>query len=420
MKRRGFVALAAAPALAPILTACGGGSGDDAKEVEIFSWWSGPGEEEGLAKLIKQYEKANKGVKVVNNGVAGGGGSKAKDQLANRLQNQEPPDSFQGHAGAELYDYIDNKVLEDISKLIESEKLDSVLHPEILKGVTVDGKTYSVPVNVHRANLMWYNPKVLEEAKLEPPKSWTELIDQHKKLGKGDKITLAVGPLWTQMQLMETVLLGEVGADKYTGLWDGNTDWASAEVVDALDLFTDVLKVTDIKSASDDWQPQLDKMMAGSAAYAVMGDWVYSYLTSSKNQEYDKDYKVVVTPGSEGVFDYLADSFTLPVGAPHKKNAEAWLKVCGSKEGQTEFNTTKGSLPARTDIDESVFEGYLAWNYAQWKDEKTTVVGSLAHGAVVRPTWMTEIETLLGTFVDDGDSKKFADKMMSTYEKTKK
>ncbi|ADD40593.1 ABC transporter substrate-binding protein [Stackebrandtia nassauensis] len=419
MKRRGFVALAAAPALAPLLASCGG-SESDAKKVEIFSWWSGPGEKEGLEKLIKMYEDDNSGVKVVNNGIAGGGGSKAKDQLATRLKNQDPPDSFQGHAGAELYDYIDNKVLEDITKFIKSEKLDGVLHPEIFKGVTVDGKTYSVPVNVHRANLMWYNPKVLEEAKLEPPKSWTELIEQNKKLKKDDKITLAVGPLWTQMQLMETVLLGELKAEAYTGLWDGNTDWASSEVIDALDLFTKVLEVTDLKSASDDWQPQLDKMMKGTAAYAVMGDWVYSYLTSSKKKEYDKDYKVVVTPGSEGVFDYLADSFTLPVGAPHKANAEAWLKICGSKEGQTVFNQTKGSLPARTDIEESEFTGYLAWNYKQWKDEKTTVVGSLAHGAVVRPTWMTEIETLLGSFVDDGDSKKFADKMMSTYEKTKK
>lgn len=417
MKRRGFVALAAAPALAPLLTACGG-SEEDAKEVEIFSWWAGPGEKEGLEKLIKMYEDDNSGIKVVNNGVAGGGGSKAKDQLATRLKNQDPPDSFQGHAGAELYDYIDEGVLEDISAFVKSQKLNDVLHPEILKGVTVDGKIYSVPVNVHRANLLWYNPAVLADAKLEPPKSWTELIDQHSKLGKGDKITLAVGPLWTQMQLMETVLLGELKAESYTGLWTADTDWQSAPVIDALDLFTDVLKVTDLKSASSDWQPMLDKMMDGSAAYAVMGDWVYSYLTSSKKLEYDKDYKVVVTPGSDGVFDYLADSFTLPVGAPHKKNAEAWLEVCGSKEGQTVFNQTKGSLPARTDIEESEFDGYLAWNYGQWKDEKTTVVGSLAHGAVVRPGWMAEVEQHLGSFVEDGDAKKFAEKMVSSYEKT--
>lgn len=417
MKRRGFVALAAAPALAPLLTACGSGSSEN--EVEIFSWWSGPGEKEGLEKLIKMYEKANDGVKVVNSGIAGGGGSKAKEQLATRLKNQDPPDSFQGHAGAELYDYIDNGVLQDISDFMKEEKLDSVLHPFILKGVTVEDKTYSVPVNVHRANLLWYNPAVLDEAKLEPPKSWTELIEQHKKLGKGDKITLAIGPLWTQMHLMETVLLGELGADSYTGLWDGNTDWQSGDVVDALDVFTKVLEVTDVKSASSDWQPQLDKMMSGSAAYAVMGDWVYSYLTSSKKKEYDKDYKVVATPGSDGVFDYLADSFTLPVGAPHTDNAKAWLKVCGSKEGQTVFNQTKGSLPARTDIAESEFDGYLAWNYKQWRDEKTTVVGSLAHGAVVRPAWMASVETDLGTFVEDGDAKAFAEKMAASYEKTK-
>ena len=416
MKRRGFVALAAAPAVAPLLASCG--SGSDENEVEIFSWWSGGGEKEGLDKLIKMYEKENNGTKVVNNGIAGGGGSKAKDQLAARLKDQDPPDSFQGHAGAELYDYIDNKTLDDISGLIKDEKLDKVLHPQILKGVTKDGKTYSVPVNVHRANLLWYNPTVLKEANLKPPKTWAELIDQHKKLKANDKITLAISSVVFQMQLLETVLLGELKAEAYTGLWDGNTDWESSEVIDALDLYTKVLEVTDIKSASDDWQPQLNKVMKGSAAYAVMGDWAYSYLTSDQGKEYKKDYDVVETPGSEGIFDYLADSFTLPVGAPHKENAEKWLKLVGSKEAQTVFNTTKGSLPARTDVAESEFSGYLAWNYKQWTDEKITVVGSLAHGAVVRPSWMTEIETLLGTFVEDGDSKTFAQKMVAAYEKT--
>jgi glucose/mannose transport system substrate-binding protein len=420
MKRRSFMAFALAPAAAPLLSACGGSGSGSGDEVEVFSWWTGPGEEEGLAELQKLFEKANKGVKFVNSAIAGGGGDQAKAALANRLQSNDPPDSFQGHVGAELADYIDNGVLEDLSKLYDSEGWKDVMHPGLLDGITSDGKFYSVPVNIHRANLLWYNPAVLDEAGVKPPTSWGDLIDQAAKFKKADKTTLAVASLWTQEQLMETVLLGELGPDEYTGLWDGKTDWTSGKVTDALDLFIEVLGVSDLKQAADDWQPQLDRIIDGSAAYAVVGDWAYSYLTSAKKLEFEKDYNVVTTPGSDGVFDYLSDSFTLPAGAQHHDAAQEWLKVCGSTEGQDAFNTKKGSIPARTDIDKSLYKDYLAWNLEQWLDPNTKVVGSLAHGAVARPAWKTELETALGEFVGDKDSAAFAEAVKKAYEDTKK
>jgi glucose/mannose transport system substrate-binding protein len=52
----------------------------------------------------------------------------------------------------------------------------------------------------------------------------------------------------------------------------------------------------------------------------------------------------------------LSDSFGLPLGAPNRDAAVAWLTVCGSKEGQDAFNPLKGSIPARTDGDRSLYD----------------------------------------------------------------
>ncbi|MGH8792857.1 MAG: ABC transporter substrate-binding protein, partial [Stackebrandtia sp.] len=393
--------------------------GDGKNQVEVFSWWTGPGEEEGLAELVKLYKDANPDVEFVNAAIAGGSGDQAQAALTSRLQGNDPPDSFQGHAGAELTDYIEDGVLQDLTSLYDGEGWKDVMHEGILEGLTVEDKLYAVPVNVHRANLLWFNPSVLADADVEPPTSWRELIDQAADLETEDTVTLAVASSWTRLHLLETVLLGELGAEEYTGLWDGSVDWASGKVVDALDLYTEVLGVSDLKSASDDWQPQLAKVVDKRAAYAVMGDWAYSYLSSSQGLKYEEDYGVVASPGSDGVFDYLADSFNLPAGAQHPENAEAWLKVCGSKEGQDAFNVLKGSLPARTDIDESLYVDYLGWNLEQWLDPETVVVGSLAHGAVARNGWKTEIETALGEFDENGDSAAFAESVKEAYEATK-
>ena len=45
---------------------------------------------------------------------------------------------------------------------------------QLLDLITVDGKLYSVPVNIHRSNVLWYNPAVLEEVGIAaPPTTWS-------------------------------------------------------------------------------------------------------------------------------------------------------------------------------------------------------------------------------------------------------
>ncbi|HEU0303572.1 MAG TPA: extracellular solute-binding protein, partial [Gaiellaceae bacterium] len=75
-------------------------------KLSVFSWWLGGGEAAGLDRLIKMWNKANPNCPVKNESIAGGAGSNAKAVLAQRLKAGNPPDSFQGHAGAELRDYI--------------------------------------------------------------------------------------------------------------------------------------------------------------------------------------------------------------------------------------------------------------------------------------------------------------------------
>ena len=102
-----------------------------------------------------------------------------------------------------------------------------------------------VRVTVTRSKLICWNPAVVEEAGLEgPPASWDEFLTQAEALEAAGKTPLTIGPLWTQEHLLENVLLGELGPDTYAGLWNGETDWESQEVVAALDMFTQVLEHT--------------------------------------------------------------------------------------------------------------------------------------------------------------------------------
>jgi glucose/mannose transport system substrate-binding protein len=147
----------------------GGGGGDSSasKDVTVFTWWADGGEKAGLDGMVSVFQNDCKDYKFVNSAVAGGAGSNAKQVLANDLQAGKPPSTFQAHAGAELSDYINAGQVDDISNLYKEFGLDKAFPQNLIDNLTVDGKIYSIPANVHRANMVWTNPSVLKKACLD-------------------------------------------------------------------------------------------------------------------------------------------------------------------------------------------------------------------------------------------------------------
>jgi glucose/mannose transport system substrate-binding protein len=405
--------LVAAVVGAPLL---GSGTGARDGQVEIYSWWTGPGEEDGLRAMVGDFEARNHDVHVINAAVSGGAGSNAKAILASRLLANDPPDSYQRHAGLELADDVRSGKVTDLTQLYAEQGWISVLPKGLLDNLTIGGRLYAVPVNIHRANLIWYKPATLRSLGIAaPPRSWKDFLQQAATIRAKGLTPLTLGPEWTQKHLLETVLLGELGADGYQDLWRDGTAWHRPATRAAVDMYHKVLAQSDLTSSAADWQPQLDRVMSGSAVYAVMGDWAYSYLAITKKLAWNADFTVSASPGTDGVFDFLSDSFTLPVGTRHPDLARRWLIECGSVAGQDLFNPLKGSIPARTDVDASRYTGYLASDLREWRDPHTRIVGSLAHGVVADNGWNAEIDTALELFLRDGDTGRFADDVATAY-----
>jgi glucose/mannose transport system substrate-binding protein len=61
----------------------------------------------------------------------------------------------------------------------------------------------------------------------------------------------------------------------------------------------------------------------------------------------------------------------------------------------------KGSIPARSDADRSLYGEYLLSAMDDWASNR--VVGSLTHGVVANDSWKSEIDTAIGLFLIDGD-----------------
>ena len=400
--RRALTAVVSAAALL-VASACGSSDDDEARatKVEVFTWWAEGGEKAGLDALVGRFTTACPGQTFESGAVAGGAGINAKQVLTARLQQNDPPDTFQVHAGAELLDHIDSGQVTDLTADFATWGLREALPAGLTEGLTVDGKIYSVPAGVHRANVVWTNDQVLSDAGiLLPPKNLTELVTNLEKLrAAGVESPLALGRDWTQLMLLEAVLISDLGPQRFTGLFTGATAWEDRAVTRAIGHYATILRYSNKDRNSLDWPEAQRLLIDGKAGYQLMGDWAAAELEANSFSGYD----TFVFPGNGTAFQWLADSFTLTTGAANPDGARCWLRTIASPEGQREFNARKGSIPVRTDAPTTGFTDYQIAAAADWKSGSP--VPSCAHGSACSQPWQNAANAALGAFSTSGDAR---------------
>lgn len=368
-------------------------------DLEIFSWWTTGGEAQGLEALFDLYPDVCPGdVNIINATVAGGAGFQARQVLTTRMLGGDPPGSFQVHMGHELVDtWVTTGYMEPLDALFDEEGWSDVFPEGVMDIISYEGKPYSVPVNIHRANVLWYNTAIFEENNLEPPTTFDEFVEVADALQAAGVTPLALGDVevWASTHLMETVLLGSLGVDGYKGLWTGDTDWEGADVTQALENFKMMLGYVNSDHSSLSWDQANDLVIEGDAAMTIMGDWANADY-QAKNFE---DYGWAPPPGTAGSYQALSDTFGLPKDAPNPDAVKCWLKLVGTKEGQEAFNPLKGSICGRTDCDKDLFNPYLQSAMDDWAADD--IVPSLAHGAAASQGWVTDINDAVTAFIAD-------------------
>ncbi|WP_066310818.1 ABC transporter substrate-binding protein [Bacillus sp. FJAT-29814] len=406
-------------------TSSGGNSGKksekgDAK-LDIFSWWTGAGEEDGLKALIELFKEKHPDVKIENAAVAGGAGTNAKAVLASRMQGNDPPATFQVHGGAELNEgWVAAGKMETLDDLYEKEGWKDKFPKDLIDLVSKDGHIYSVPVNIHRGNVLWYNKKIFTENNLEAPKTFDEFFKVADALKAKGITPLALGDKepWTATHLFESVLLGTLGADDYKKLWTGDLAFDDAKVKDAVETFKKMLSYVNEDHSSRNWQDASQLVGTGDAAMNVMGDWAKGYFSNDLKLKANEDFGWVATPGTDGMFMVVTDTFGLPKGVKNPDDVKKWLSVLGSVEGQDAFNPLKGSIPARIDADKSKYDVYGQQTIEEFKEAK--LAPSLAHGSAAPEGFLTKVNQAVNIFVTQQKSDQFVDSLKTASSELKK
>jgi glucose/mannose transport system substrate-binding protein len=383
--------------------------------IEVESWWTTGGESHGLDLLMTAFNAANPTQCAYNAAIAGGSGTVAQGRVKAEVLAGLPPDTFQVHMGHELLDQYVNVATPYVAPL-GTDVIDPTQFPaDVIKIVSgSDGKIYSVPLDIHRANVLWYSKPAFAAAGITAaPTTWAEFEADAAKLKTAGITPLAVGDgggIWVVGMIFETILIAQLGATGFDGLWTGATKWTDPKVTASLTELNKVLAFENTDHGSMSWDQAADLLIPASAgaaptaAMTIMGDWANGEF-QAKNFT---DYGWAPAPANTGVYQALADSFPLPVKATNPAGAKALLTFMASATGQDIFDPYKGAIPANIKAGNppataAQYSDYQKSALADWTNAATVVVPSMEHGAAAAPAWKGDVEDTLTTFLQSGD-----------------
>ena len=230
-----------------------------------------------------------------------------KQRLRTAINSPEAPDLFFNWGGGNLKEYVDAGKIEDLTSLLdENPEVRDAFLPSVLNGAVLDGKTYGLPMRGMQPVVLFYNKAVLEEAGVQVPTTWTELLAAVDGLNAAGKtpIALAGNQPWTELMWAEYLLDRVGGPQVFQNIRDGvGEGWNQPEVLEAMTMLTDLIQNhnafgDEFASVGYDVGGASTILARGDAGFHLMGSWEY---TNQLDQQPD-----FVTNGDLGYVQFPA------------------------------------------------------------------------------------------------------------------
>ena len=351
--------------------------------VEVVHWWTSGGEAAAVNVLKDLVQKD--GFTWKDGAVAGGAGSAAMTVLKTRVVSGNPPGAAQ-IKGPDLQEWGALDLLSPLDEVAEANNWDGLLSKTVTETMQYDGHYVAVPVNIHRVNWLWINPKVFEKAGIDKaPTTLEELYAAGDKLKAAGFVPLAHGGQpWQDSTVFEALVLGIMGAEGYHKAFVEH-DEATLTSAQMTEVFTALKKLAsymDDNRAGRDWNLATAQVIDGKAGMQIMGDWAKSEWTAA-GKVAGEDYQCVPMPGTGGSYTYNIDSIAMfklkkegDIAAQH-----ALARIALEPEFQYVFNQNKGSIPVRSDLDMSKFDSCAQASMKDFKeaDQNGQLEPSMAH-----------------------------------------
>src|SRR5918995_6214798 len=217
MRYRWVVTALLVGALAFVAAGCGGddggggaeGSEDVTGDISIMAIWGGE-EQESFQAVLDGFEEAYPNVNVTYNS----GGDNLAPLLSSAVEGGNPPDiAAIGQPGL-MAQFAEQGAIQPIDDLRDT--LVESFGESVADVGAVDGTQYGVMFKGANKSTVWYNVAAFEEAGVEPPETWEDLLAAAETINASGVPAWSIGGAdgWALTDLFENIYLRTAGAEK--------------------------------------------------------------------------------------------------------------------------------------------------------------------------------------------------------------
>ncbi|MCL5046516.1 MAG: extracellular solute-binding protein [Actinobacteria bacterium] len=321
-------------------------------KIDVLSWWEVK-PDSPLDKMKKAFEAKNPNIEI-NYILSPADGY--YDKLLTQIAGGQVPDVAM-LAQDQFMPFAEKGALMNLDKYIKPE-YKSDLYPAVLKTITYKGSIYAVPRDT-TANVMFYNKKLFDEAKVPYPKegwTWDDFLAAAKALTKVDAsgkpiqwgYHFATYPDGFYDWLLQNNggFVSEDGTKSVMG---------SKETIEAIQFLYDLrfkYKVAPTAAQA--------KEFGGSSASPFQAGKVAMYSGGASRAlgftERKLDYDVAPLPkGKRAASRVFTNLWVIPKGAKNVEAAWKFLEFFGGKEGQAMAQELNIGQSALKSVDNSKF-----------------------------------------------------------------
>jgi ABC-type glycerol-3-phosphate transport system substrate-binding protein len=224
--------------LALVAAGCGGGDddgGDAAGDenvsgsVSIMAVWTGP-EQEAFQAVLAGFEE--KFPNVTTNYTSAG--DQLPTQLSTAVEGGNPPDVAVLPQPGLIRDFVRRNALKSLD--FARDDVEQNLGESAVQLGSVDDTLYGFLFKAANKSTVWYNVQAFEDAGVEPPETWDELLEAAETLKASGTRAWSIGASdgWTLTDLFENIYAQSAGPEKYRQLAEHKIPWTDPSVKEAL------------------------------------------------------------------------------------------------------------------------------------------------------------------------------------------
>lgn len=202
-----------------------------------------------------------------------------KTKLTTVMQSGEPPDIFQSWGGGVMNEYANAGLLKDITADLDADggAWRNTFAPGALGVYSYKGKNYGVPWDMGMIGF-WYNKALFKQAGIEnPPTTWTELLEDVKKLKAAGitPIALGEGDKWPGMHMWAYLVTRLGGKANFEGALLRTGSFTDAPFVEAGNKLNELIALEPFQDGflGATYGDEATAMGNGKAAMELMGQW---------------------------------------------------------------------------------------------------------------------------------------------------